>query len=187
MKKVKDFTKGVNDSTKVLTGCICMPQKVIQTQNHLFSWDLRHWTPLVRGLISQNIFGLRTVHMGLTSTLIFRLTKQNEHTQWRPQFLWDSSCVIILSIWKKFQNFSFGKRTVHRPWKKIVRKIISFKIFFYFHNHHTSDYMHANFRQNRTIFHFWGAQCPELSENQKLSDFDENWRAYSLKYCDCEK
>ena len=76
--------------------------------------------------------------------------------------------------------------TVHRPWKKFVRKINFFKIFFDFHNHHTSDYMHAKFHQNRTIFNFWCAQCPELFENQKLSDFYEIWHAYSLKYGDYE-
>ena len=48
----------------LITGCICMPQKVIQTENHRFSWDLHHWTPLGRGSICQNIFGLCTVHMG---------------------------------------------------------------------------------------------------------------------------
>ena len=73
-----------------LTGCICMPQKLSETQNRQFSWDLHHWTPLGRGLICQNIFGLRTVHMGETDTPIFRLTKQNEHTLWRIWFFWDS-------------------------------------------------------------------------------------------------
>ena len=70
-----------------LTGRICMPQKVIQIQNHRFSWDLHHSTPLGRGLICQNIFGLRTVHMGVTGTPIFRLTKQNENTLWRLRFV----------------------------------------------------------------------------------------------------
>ena len=60
---------------KVLTGYFCMPQNFMETQNHRFFWDLHHWTPLGRGLISQNIFGLRTVHMGVTVTLIFRLIK----------------------------------------------------------------------------------------------------------------
>ena len=93
----------------------------------------------------------------------------------------------ILWKWKTSQNFRLCTRTVHHSWQKLVQKINFLKIFFAFHNPHTSDYMHAKFRQNRTIFNFWGAQCPELSENQKISDFDEIWRAYSLKYVDCKK
>ena len=58
-----------------LTGYLCMSQKVIQTLNHQFSWDLLHWTSLGRGLISQNIFGLRTVHQGEAGTPIFERTK----------------------------------------------------------------------------------------------------------------
>ena len=76
--------------------------------------------------------------------------------------------------------------TVHPPWKKVVQKNNFFKIFFAFHNHHTSDYMHAKFRQNRTIFNFWGAQCHEVFENQNLSDFDEIRRAFSPKYVEFE-
>ena len=93
----------------------------------------------------------------------------------------------ILWKWKKSQNFSLCACTVHHSWQKFVQKLNFLKFFLAFHNPHTSDYMHAKFRQNRTIFNFWGAQCPELSENQKISDFDEIWRAYSLKYVDCEK
>ena len=76
---------------------------------------------------------------------------------------------------------------MHRPCQKIVRKINFFKFFFDFHNHHTSDYMHAKFRQNRTIFDFQTVWCTVHLKNQKLSDFDEIWHAYSLKYVDYEK
>ena len=79
-----------------LTGYLCVPQNFKQTQNYRFSWDLHHPTHLRRGFISQNIFGLCTVHMGVTSTLIFRLTKQIEHILRNLRFFWDSSHVNIL-------------------------------------------------------------------------------------------
>ena len=113
-----------------LTGCICMPQNIMVTQNHRFSSDLHHWTPLGRGLICQNIFGLRTVHMGETDTPIFRLTKQNEHTLWRIGFSWDSLYVNILWKWKKSQNFRLCTRTVHHSWQKLVQKINFLNFFF---------------------------------------------------------
>ena len=131
-----------------------MPQNFKETQNHRFSWNLHHWTPLRRGFITQNIFGLRTVHMGVTGTLIFRLTKQIEHILRNLRFFWDSSHVNILEPWKKYQNFRLVPCTVHRPWQKFVRKIDFFKIFFDSNDEPNSDYMHAKFCQNRTIFIF---------------------------------
>ena len=79
-----------------------------------------------------------------------------------------------------------GLRTVHHPWKKIVRKINFCNIFFYFYDHHTSDYMHAKFRWNWTIFDFQTVQGTVHLKNIKFSDFNEIWRAYSLKYIDFE-
>ena len=39
-----------------LTGCICMPQNFSETQNHLFCWDLHHWTSLGRWFIRAKYF-----------------------------------------------------------------------------------------------------------------------------------
>ena len=46
--------------------------------------------------------------------------------------------------------------------------------------------MHAKFRQNRTIFNFQTVCGTVHLKNKKLSDFDETWRAYCLKYVDFE-
>ena len=150
-----------------------MPQNFKQTQNHRFSWDLHHPTPLRRGFISQNIFVLRTVHMGVTGTLIFRLTKQIEHILRNLRFFWDSSHVNILEPWKKYQNFRLVPCTVHRPWQKFVRKINFFKIFFDFNDEPNSDYMHAKFRQNQTNFDFQTLQGTVHLKNEKLSNFEK--------------
>ena len=47
--------------------------------------------------------------------------------------------------------------------------------------------MHAKFRQNQTNFDFQTLQGTVHLKNEKLSDFDKIWRAYSLKYVNCEK
>ena len=144
-----------------------MPQNFKQTQNHRFSWDLHHPTPLRRGFISQNIFGLRTVHMGVTGTLIFRLTKQIEHILRNLRFFWDSSHVNILEPWKKYQNFRLVPCTVHRPWQKFVRKINFFKFFFDFfqffgHPSHTKRFF-CTFGPKITYSYILGGQHVHLT------------------------
>ena len=61
--------------------------------------------------------------------------------------------------------------------KKIVRKMKNSKIFFHIQNCPNSDYMHAKFRQNRTIFwpHFCHGFC---SHGVKRKNLIENFLFY---------